>query len=47
MNPIELERMIEGHIIEITSSNVNSTTRLFNEGASEMTMERNHIRHGM
>ncbi|KAI5413451.1 hypothetical protein KIW84_057867 [Lathyrus oleraceus] len=44
MDPIELEGIQEGHIIEGISSNVDNLTRLSNEGAPEMTMKRNHIR---
>ncbi|KAI5389172.1 hypothetical protein KIW84_074720 [Lathyrus oleraceus] len=44
MDPIELEGIQEGHIIEGTSSNVDNLTRLSNEGAAKMTMKRNHIR---
>jgi hypothetical protein len=47
MDPIELEGIQEGPIIEGTSSNVDNLTRLSNEGAAEMTMKRNHIRDEM
>ncbi|XP_058740553.1 uncharacterized protein LOC131612821 isoform X2 [Vicia villosa] len=47
MDPIELEGMPEGPVIEGTSSNVDNLTRLSNEGAAEMAIERNHIRDEM
>lgn len=47
MDHIELEGMQEGPIIEGTRSNIDNLTRLPNKGATEMTMERNHIRDEM
>ncbi|KAI5438760.1 hypothetical protein KIW84_024473 [Lathyrus oleraceus] len=47
MDPIDLEGIQEGPIIEGTSSNVDNLTRLSNEGAVVMIMKRNHIRDEM
>ncbi|KAI5448029.1 hypothetical protein KIW84_015464 [Lathyrus oleraceus] len=47
MDPIDLEGIQEGPIIEGTSSNVDNLTRLSNEGAAIMTKKRNHIRDEM
>lgn len=43
MDLIKLERMNEGPIIVRISFNVDNLTRLSNEGATDMEMDRNHI----
>jgi len=47
MDDIELEAANEVPNLEGMSSNVENLTRLSDEGAAEMTMDRNHLRDRM
>lgn len=47
MDDIELEAVNEVPNLEGMSSNVENLTRLSNEGATEMAMDRNHLRDRM
>lgn len=46
MDPIELEGLNEGPIIEGTNFNVGNLTKLSNEGPAKMKMDKNHIKMG-